>query len=406
MASVGFAGALGNEYMDQAIRQRMIDALNATKEQHAMSVEDQRLQIEKDRYAQEAADRAVLRSQQGQTFNESLAEKTAANLTPQSIVSPELAKRFTNTSLAPLISPDKTLPSTSMATAAPMVGAPTPDVAPTVTQNAPTLTGQLRYAGTPTQVETASDKAAVDQMASDPATPHVLRGFLRMRAVLPKGENIPYQLITEPNGPPRAPEPAKEVIGPNGKPINVKESASYGMTPYHVPPQVQTVTVQTVDPSGQPVERVMTKADALKQGTFAAKPTAQMQTHEMAKSEAQDTLNQLDQAVENAKDFIGPGEGRVSTFEQMVGNSDPRVQELGAKMLAAKVKVGAALTPSVRSSMTPAMLAQWDNLLANKVSPEGLKGTIKAFREIIGGAPTGGTKPTAADLIKKYGGGQ
>jgi hypothetical protein len=94
--------------------------------QHGMSVEDQRLALEKQRIEQDAADRALLRQQQGQAFNESLAEKTAGNLTPQSIVSPELAQRFTNTSLAPLISADKTLPSTSMATAAPMVGAETP----------------------------------------------------------------------------------------------------------------------------------------------------------------------------------------------------------------------------------------------------------------------------------------
>lgn len=168
MPSVGFEGAWGQQAMADQIRQRIMDALAQKKTEHEMSVEDQRLALEKQRYDQEAQDRALLRSQQGQAFNETLAEKTGANLgAGPSIISPELAKRFANTSLAPLVTPDKTLPSTSLAGAAPMVGDATPDVAPTITANAPQLTGQLRFAGLPKINEAEQQKVLRGQLLAD-----------------------------------------------------------------------------------------------------------------------------------------------------------------------------------------------------------------------------------------------
>jgi len=168
LASVGFAGALGADALSQAIRQQMIDKLSKQQIEHGMSVEDQKLALEKQRFDQEAQDRALLRQQQGTAFNEGLAEKTAANLTPQSIISPELATRFKNTSLAPLISPDQTLPSTSMAGGSALPGADVPSTAPALTQNAPMLTGQLRYAGTPKQIETNREQQAQRDVLSSP----------------------------------------------------------------------------------------------------------------------------------------------------------------------------------------------------------------------------------------------
>lgn len=217
MPSVGFEGAWGQQNLADAIRQRMIDALSQKQIEHGMSVEDQKLALEKQRYEQEAADRALLRSQQGQAFNETLAEKTGANLgAGPSIISPQFAERFKNTSLAPLITPDKTLPSTSLAAAAPMVGE-TGGTAPTVTENAPTLTGQLRFAGLPALNKQAADEATISQMANDPNTPAAIRGFLRVRQALPKGENIDYHLITEPNGPQKNITDANYML--NGKPV-------------------------------------------------------------------------------------------------------------------------------------------------------------------------------------------
>ncbi len=60
MASVGFEGAWGQQAMADSIRQRIIDALNQKVAEHGMSVEDQKLALEKQRFDQEAADRAVM----------------------------------------------------------------------------------------------------------------------------------------------------------------------------------------------------------------------------------------------------------------------------------------------------------------------------------------------------------
>lgn len=163
-----------------------------------------------------------------------------------------------------------------------------------------------------------------------------------------------------------------------------------------LPHEAPSVVIQTVDANGNPITKIVPKTVGTE---FAAKPTAQMQTHEMAKGEASDVLNQLDQALNDAKDLVGPGQGRISNVEELIGNQDPRLNTLGTKMLAAKVKVNAALTPSARASMTPAALAAWDNLLANKITPEGLKATIQAMRDVVGKTPAGSS---ASGAHKKY----
>lgn len=122
--------------------------------------------------------------------------------------------------------------------------------------------------------------------------------------------------------------------------------------------------------------------------TKAAPGAAAEATNARTLKETQDTLTQLDQAIENARSLIGPGRGQISNIEQMVGSADPKIQALGVKMKAAKMRVDHALTGSVRAGASPTLLAQWDNILANKVTPEGLKAGVQALREIL--TPAGG----------------
>lgn len=121
--------------------------------------------------------------------------------------------------------------------------------------------------------------------------------------------------------------------------------------------------------------------------------------------DALDTLGQLDQSIDAAKDLIGPGQGRISNIEQMVGSADPKIQALGVKMKAAKMRVDHAITGSVRAGASPSLLAQWDNIFANKVTPEGLKSGVQALREILKGDSTtsapSGAKRTRYDMNGK-----
>lgn len=124
-------------------------------------------------------------------------------------------------------------------------------------------------------------------------------------------------------------------------------------------------------------------------------------TKDVARKDAIDTLGQLDQAIELAKDKIGPGAGRVSSLEQIIGNADPTVQALGTKLLLAKMKVDAGIG-GARAAASPALLARWDNLLAQKVTPEGLHSAVQAMREVLGGmnTSTSGVKVLSITPIK------
>lgn len=188
-------------------------------------------------------------------------------------------------------------------------------------------------------------------------------------------------------------QPLVETVSTNGQPVWTPRSEAAGKRSYVKPTAEQTITIQTVDAQGNPITRVVPKSEAVGQD-FARPLSGQAASHATANKEALDTLTQLDQAIDAAKDKIGPGAGRVSNIEQMVGSADPTIQALGVKMKAAKMRVDHAVTGSVRAGASPTMMAQWDNILSNKVTPEGLKAGVQAMREVIGGTGAHGGQIT------------
>lgn len=150
-----------------------------------------------------------------------------------------------------------------------------------------------------------------------------------------------------------------------------------------------TVVVQTVDDAGNPVTRIVPKTA----NTEFQRPASNQERQASAsKHEALSSLDQLDQALEAAKDLIGPGAGRISSIQQMVGNPDPKIAALGTKMLLAKMQVDHAATGTVRAGASPQILARWDNILGNNQEYGSLKASVQAMREILGGqaGPAGG----------------
>lgn len=138
-------------------------------------------------------------------------------------------------------------------------------------------------------------------------------------------------------------------------------------------------------------------------GAGASRPTpgaAQAAQHEAAKKEALGSLDQLDAAINEAAAFIGPGAGRVSGIQQMIGSQDPKLQALGTKMLLAKMQVDHAATGTVRAGASPMLLQRWDNILSQNVTPEGLKAAVQAMREILGGQAGTTTGPTPPKRIR------
>lgn len=143
-----------------------------------------------------------------------------------------------------------------------------------------------------------------------------------------------------------------------------------------------TVVVQTVDEHGNPVTRIVPKTA----NTEFQRPASNQERQASAsKHEALGSLQQLDQAIEEAKDLIGPGAGRISSIQQMVGNPNPKIAALGTKMLLAKMQVDHAATGTVRAGASPQILARWDNILGNNQDAASLKASVQAMREILGG---------------------
>lgn len=432
MASVGFQGAFAQDAMAQQVRQRILDQLSQAKDAHTMGLQDAELKMKQDEFAQQTADRAAALKERGLLTAAKIGDETATNLGPgQTVLDPNsiAAKNIMASPQAVNMRTDQTLPSTQIAagmaapnvspelsarfsgTLSPLIQPPpeapsaaAPSTAPTVTDQAPKLTGQLRFMGTPAQNDIQNQRVLNVQTAGDKSAPAGVRGFLRAN---PDAKGVPYELykdaptksITDSNYSLNG-KPIVGLKNPEGRIMYQGQDVTDRVTPYAAPSTTDSDESVQQGPGGFVVvnKRLGTSrpvAAPAGGGQLGLKPSAQMQTHEVAKSEANDTLNQLDQSVENAKDLIGPGEGRVSSFEQMVGNADPRIQDLQAKMLAAKAKISAALTPSVRSSMNPATLGQFENLLSSKVTPEGLHAVTKAFREIIGvsGASNNGETP-------------
>lgn len=324
MPSVGFAGAWGNQAMADAQRQRMIDELNKTVALHGMSVDDQKLALEKQRYDQEAQDRALLRSQQGAAFNEKIAEGTATNLgAGPSIISPALAERFKNTTLAPLVKPDETLPSTQIASGMAAPGSADTSTASTVTSQAPQLTGQFRFMGTP-----AANKQ--EESAS------MIRGILRNPKITPEqtmaiqaeqaGLKVPANVWEQ--KPPTS-EPLEQVQTPTG-PKYVPRGQAIGATPYHAPQQ--PVIVQT-DSGFQSVNRGTNTATPVTDAAGNALKPKTGQTVESRLQSAQavtQTGNDIIKALSdpNVASKLGPAMSRYNSVADFVGNPPPEFSNL------------------------------------------------------------------------------
>lgn len=133
--------------------------------------------------------------------------------------------------------------------------------------------------------------------------------------------------------------------------------------------------------------------------TKAAPGAGQASQHEQAKKDALGSLDQLDQAIDAAAPFVGPGAGRVSKLEQLVGNPNPAISALGTKLLLTKMQVDHAAAGTVRAGASPQILSRWDNLLSQHLDPQNLKASVQAMREILGGGASGGGLPKVGDTF-------
>jgi hypothetical protein len=261
-----------------------------------------------------------------------------------------------------------------------------PSVSAPLTPPAPGAIGNVTWLGTPQERKSAEQeqKRTAYLRTLDP------KSLLGQAAAYTEGTGHPPLAITMKD--PAAELQAKEDFAQFAQGLKPEPSDHFTFMPQFDETGKQIGVLRANTKTGE-----ITPAGA--QITRPSPGAAQAAQHEQAKREALGSLDQLDQSIDAAASLIGPGSGRYSNLQQMVGSADPRIQALGTKMLLTKMQVDHAATGTVRAGASPQLLARWDNLLANKVTPAGLKAATQAMREILSqGGTSAGTKRVVYDI--------
>src|SRR5262252_8577353 len=192
--------------------------------------------------------------------HEATAEKAYPSLMPGSDISGEqFAQTYKGTSQEPGFSPSTLIGNVPSQFAQP------PDQPPVEGEtSAPTLTGRMRVLGTPAYQEQQRTESALTNFQVPPNEP-ALQTFARLRAILPKGENIPADIITG-GKVSQTPVPlegggwAFEKRDPTTGQIRMVDASGKDITgtgrPFRQP---QTIAVQTVDAEGNRVTKIVPK---------------------------------------------------------------------------------------------------------------------------------------------------
>jgi hypothetical protein len=396
---LGLSSTFGVGAMQQSVRQRILDQLQQQAQAHQMSVEDQRLELERQRLQQDAADRSLLRTQQATSFNETIGEKAGANLGPgQSVLTPGQAAPILGApSMRGLIRPDQTLPSTSMSAGAPLAG-DTGGTAPTATTQAPQLTGQLRFMGTPQANQAEAQRVKLSQLTGS------------MPAGSPERRALDYEQATGKNAPAgifdkTAAEPLEQVAGPNG-PVFTPRSQAVGKTPYHVPPtnpDNKLVKVEHKDPTtGRTVIEWLPQSEVRGQ-TFQKGVSGSTETRLESAQAVNQTGEDIVRALSNPNTaaVVGPAMGRYDTLRDFLGNPPPEFSEL-----AGQIESYALASMGVHGMRSAAGAEQIKKLLDAHHTPESLIAAIKGlnafsnhFMQNEGRAPAAAPKPSDADPL-------
>jgi len=201
---MGLQAAYGADALQQNLRQRILDQIAEQQRQF----QNNRLTQNDARAAQEHAfTMQSLKDQREATQQNALegqAQKLAGSLEPDQSIPAPIAGRLRGTLMAANMTENPPLDQP------PVAGMMQPDVVPGQQPGAV-------WKGTAEQRKQKADEQQIQDLANSPDTPAALKGFLRVRSALPKGENIPYQLITEPNGPQGSTTDANYML--DGKPI-------------------------------------------------------------------------------------------------------------------------------------------------------------------------------------------
>jgi hypothetical protein len=348
-------------------------------------------------------------------------EKTVSGMVKGDIPTPELlqeAKELGYTHLFPsapvITTPPSPEPPASIALPE---AAPAPATAPEGIR--PPLVGGFRFAGTKEErleeVKKAKIRAIQDKLAkATPGSPEeraaileyemeanksIPAGFAKTNHDTKVGTFEDYVIRSYGMNPtPKQLETARKTWGEEGR-----QAPGEGVPHYQLQPEL--------DDNGKPTGKYYgynskTNKFELVEGvapktTKTAPGAGPLALEEHKKQSAVNTLNQLDRMIDQAAEFVGPGAGRVTSIEQMVGSANPKAHSLATKMLLAKMKIDAAIG-GVRAAASPQLLQRWDNILGLHTNADSLHAAVKSLREIMSELDESGTSTPSTPIRKRY----
>jgi hypothetical protein len=372
MAGIGSEAVGGLSALQASLRQRIMDQIAQQERERAALVQDRNFSLQSrqlDQNDQFRRDQLAETARQHTLADEDRRIGLANTLADQIPAGSELApddpgiKLLQSGGRAALLQPLMTLPSRQTQGGLPVVGGDT-STELTTTQKAPVVRGQLKLASAK-QADTEADNAR--QLAAQTAT--------QERQNKTDAETERHHKAVE-----------------------------------NKPAPLSTVTIQTVDAQGNPVTRVVPKGEAVGKD-FAAKPNATTANRLDSAKAVNQTGEDIIAHVSDPKvaAMLGPAMGRYNSLREFIGNPPPELSEL-----AGQIESYALANMGVHGMRSTQGAEQIKQLLDRKHTPESLAATIRGLNKFSthflenagrGAVPsTAPTKPSAAELIKKYGG--
>lgn len=326
-------------------------------------------------------------------------EKTISEMMPGDIPTPELvqqAKEFGLTHVFPQehVIPEPQMPEAPQSIISPEAAAAPMPQAPTGVR--PPQLGGFRFIGTRKEREAKEMENKVNEIrdqldSAEPGSPEERKAIMNYEMVT--GKQVPARRAS--GGVVGSFEDyVVRSFGQNPTPTQL-EQARKKWGEENRRPEAETSHYQLqpeLDTAGKPTGKFYgyngkTNKFELVEGTTpqttkAAPGAGPMAIEANKKKDAINVLNQLDKAIDEAKEFLGPGAGRVTSIEQMVGMADPKAHKVATKMLMAKMKLDAAIG-GVRAAASPELLKRWDNILGLHTNPDSLHAAVQSLREIM-----------------------
>ena len=382
-----FSSSLQDTMMAQATakRQAMLDALAQKKDAHQFSMQEQELEVRRMEMQERAQERAAaneekkaaLADKQNEEANKA-SEKgrsdtvdTLSRLVPGDVLSSDMVADVKKHNLTDLMKQQQ-MPIRLGQTSIPLE--------PAESQN-------MVNKGTPEQQKPPTARGPVHVTFRDPKTGENQERWVSEEDAVKMGQmESPTQPkpVTEPREPADHFTFQPEMV--NGKYTGrmIKLNSKTG-----------TYSMAHSDDGTGPVQ------------TKANPGAAALSTEQAHGSNAVKVLDLLDASIDKADKagVIGPEAGRYANVEQWIGDPETATTELGVNMRAARLYMDSAVG-GVRAAGNAALAAQWDQFLSGKLTVENLHAAVAAMKKLAEVTAASTAKPTAADLIKQYGGGQ